>query len=185
MNVVQEDFCSACPGFPAYDSSDPEERPWHYCLCAQYLLEWLEVILPCIRDRQFALLHVKALHKKRAITSQQPWGDVGTYGGNDLWTQRTEIKAWKEACRVPQEGQYMITEPSQYLPAWSWSVAIFEHGWSGTVNWYQISGLDHMARIRNPKTGFVISWRHGLEFYPIIVIMSELTCITGLSLNSS
>lgn len=33
-------------------------------------------------------------------------------------------------------------------------VNIFEHGWSGTVNRYQISVLDHMASTRNPKTGF-------------------------------
>lgn len=61
----------------------------------------------------------------------------------------------------------------------------FLTSWSGTVNWYWISVLDHVAGMRNPKTGFSISWRCGLGFYLVIITTDELTCVTGLDLNSN
>lgn len=41
--AICKDFCSASPGFPKYDRSNPEERPQIYCLPAKYLLSGKQV----------------------------------------------------------------------------------------------------------------------------------------------
>lgn len=142
----------------------------------------LEVILPCLETGMQVYMWGHCTKRGQSITSQQPCRD--TLGQWPLWIKDRNKVRERSLCS-PAVMQYMITDPAPYLPVGSWLVVIFEHGWSGTVNWYQISVLDHMASIRNPKAGFAISWRHGLEFYLIIFTTHELTCITGLNLNSN
>lgn len=84
-----------------------------------------EVILLRVRDRQFIFQHMKELHKKRTDASQQLLCIVGISGDDDPWKQRTEIKASKETCGPPQEGEHITTESAQHLPAYR-LVNIFE-----------------------------------------------------------
>lgn len=94
---------------------------------------------------------------------------MGTSEDSDPWKQRTEIKASKETCGLPWEGQHTTTEPAHYLPAWSWLVNIFE-----PVNW---------SHDRNTKTGFSVSQRHVWQPHVETLTTDDLTYITGVDLN--